>query len=208
MEAVGLTKVFQRDRFTLLSCYLHFCNEEDALPKTHVNYDKLYKIRFLLQHLQQKFQVQHVPHQQVSVDECMVPFHIRLGFKQYCKDKPVMFGIKVFLLADATNGYNYNFNVYSGKDADSHFGLCSRVMIELAQPLFDKGYEIYTDRLYTSPLLAYYLSKVGLATCGTVIVTRNDLPQDLKRSKSEMKKGDCEWRVYANTGIVATVCLI
>ena len=74
LEAVGLTNVFQRDRFTLLSRYLHFCNEEDALPQTHVNYDKLYKIRFLLKHLQQKFQAQYVPHQQVSVDECMVPF--------------------------------------------------------------------------------------------------------------------------------------
>ena len=98
----------------------------------------------------------------------------------------------MFLLTDATNGYNYNFNVYSGKDADSHMGLCSRVVIKLAQPLFDKGYKIYTDRFYTSPLLADYLSKVGLATCGTVMVTRKDFPQELKQLKSEMKKGDYE----------------
>ena len=35
LEAVGLTKVFQRDRFRQPSRYLHFCDEEKVLPPTH-----------------------------------------------------------------------------------------------------------------------------------------------------------------------------
>ena len=42
-------------------------------------------------------------HQQCSVDEAMIPFKGRLAFKQYMKDKPTKWGIKVFVLADATN---------------------------------------------------------------------------------------------------------
>ena len=42
-------------------------------------------------------------HQQCSVDEAMIPFKGRLAFNQYMKDKPTKWGIKVFVLADATN---------------------------------------------------------------------------------------------------------
>ena len=72
LQAAGLNKVFQPDRFSQLSCYLHFCDEEQALPQTDAHYDRLYKIRFLLKHLQQKFQEQYISEQQVSIDECMV----------------------------------------------------------------------------------------------------------------------------------------
>ncbi len=37
----------------------------------------------------------------VTIDEAMIPFKGRLRFKQYMKDKPTKWGIKVFVLADA-----------------------------------------------------------------------------------------------------------
>ena len=36
----------------------------------------------------------------------MIPFKVRLGIKQYMKDKPTKWGIKVFALAYAKTGYN------------------------------------------------------------------------------------------------------
>ena len=41
------------------------------------------------------------------VDEVMIPFKGRLGFKQYMKDKTTKWGTKAFTLSDATNGYVY-----------------------------------------------------------------------------------------------------
>ena len=38
------------------------------------------------------------------MDEAMIPFKGRLSIKQYMKDKPTKWGIKVFVLADARNG--------------------------------------------------------------------------------------------------------
>ena len=57
-------------------------------------------------------------HQQCSVNEAMIPFKGRLAFKQYMKDKPTKWGIKVFVLADATNGYIKAFQVYTGKNVE------------------------------------------------------------------------------------------
>ena len=49
------------------------------------------------------------------MDEAMIPFKGRVGFKQYMKDKPTKWGIKVFVLADAMDGYVKAFQVYTGK---------------------------------------------------------------------------------------------
>ena len=74
-------------------------------------------------------------HQECTIDEAMIPFKDRLGFKQYMRNKPTKWGIKVFVLADATNGYVRNLQVYTGKsienDGLASVGLCSRVVLDL-----------------------------------------------------------------------------
>ncbi len=55
-------------------------------------------------------------HQACTIDEAMIPFKGRLRFKQYMKDKPMKWGIKVFALADAPTGYVKRLQVYTGKD--------------------------------------------------------------------------------------------
>ena len=61
------------------------------------------------------FQDEYVPHEHVTVDEAMVPFKGRLGFKQFMKDKPMKSGIKLWVLADAVTAYCYNLEVYTSK---------------------------------------------------------------------------------------------
>ena len=67
-------------------------------------HDKLYKVRFLTDHPGKRFAEEFMPHQQVAVDECMIPFRCRLSFKQNHKDKPTKWGIKVWILADSQTG--------------------------------------------------------------------------------------------------------
>ena len=67
-------------------------------------HDKLYKVHFLADHPGKRFAEEFTPHQQVAVDECMIPFRGRLSFKQYHKDKPTKWGIKVWILADSQTG--------------------------------------------------------------------------------------------------------
>ena len=85
----------------------------------------------------------------------MIPLKGRLSFKQYMKAKPTKWGIKVFVLSDATNGYIYRLQIYTGKDMESetNTGLCSRVVLDLMSGLEADGFHLITDNYYTSPQL-------------------------------------------------------
>ncbi len=88
----------------------------------------------------------------------MIKFKGRLGFKQYMKDKPTKWGIKVFVLSDATNGYIYRLEIYTGKNEtlDNATGLCSRVVLDLMKGFDYSGNTLYTWMVIT-PALGYFL---------------------------------------------------
>ena len=112
----------------------------------------------------------------------MIPFKERLSFKQYMKAKPTKWEIKVFVLSDATNGYIYKMQVYTGKnlgDDSVDVGLCSRVVLELMSGLEDDGHCVFTDNYYTSPQLALTLYNKGINCCGTVRTNRSGYHKDL-----------------------------
>lgn len=79
---------------------MHLSNDADARRG-----DKLHKVRYMLSHTRNAFQNEYVPHKQVSVDKAMIPFKGRLGMKQYMKDKPIKFGIKLWVAAEAVKAY-------------------------------------------------------------------------------------------------------
>ena len=64
-------------------------------------------------------------------DEAMIPFK-----GNPLKDKPTKWGIKVFVLSDATNGYVCQLQVYTGKTGElssSEQGLSTKVVHELVR---------------------------------------------------------------------------
>ena len=135
-------------------------------------------------------------HEQLSVDEAMIPFKGRLGFKQYMKDKPTKWGIKVFVLADAKNGYVYRMQIYTGKNAnlDSDVGLCSRVVLELVEGLEHSSPSIFMDNYYTSPWLFLKLYDSGVNACGTARRSRKYFPTDLDVKVRDVDSGYYDYR--------------
>ena len=73
-------------------------------------------------------------------------------------DKQTKWGVKVWVLADARNGYVKKFEVYNGKGKgnQSRVGLCSRVVLNLMEGLHNSGLHLYTDNFSTSPLLFHH----------------------------------------------------
>ena len=55
------------------------------------------------------------PYENVSVDERTVCNRGHFTFRQFIKDKPTRWVIKLWVLADSKNGNNYDFEVYTGK---------------------------------------------------------------------------------------------
>ena len=60
----------------------------------------------------------HIPSRDIVVDEAMIPFQGRSSLKQFMPMKPVKRGIKVLCLADISNGFVANFEVYTGRGED------------------------------------------------------------------------------------------
>ncbi|XP_033744318.1 piggyBac transposable element-derived protein 5-like [Pecten maximus] len=75
--------------------------------------DKLTRITPLLDHVNAVSKELFQPFRQIAVDERMVASRHRFsGIRQFIKDKPVKFGLKLWILADTQTGYTYNFYVY------------------------------------------------------------------------------------------------
>ena len=114
----GIQKVFTRNRFDELTRFLHFNDSSTEPRRNDPAYDRLYKVRPLLNFFNARMQELYKPGREISVDEGMIAFRGRLAFKQYMPAKPTKYGIKVWIGADAANGFVVNQKVYLGKEKD------------------------------------------------------------------------------------------
>ncbi|XP_069177116.1 piggyBac transposable element-derived protein 4-like [Procambarus clarkii] len=152
-------------RFEMIAKYFHVYNNKSIPPGQGV--DKLIKVRSLMQYLLNRFKRIYIPNKNLSLDEGTMPWRGRLSFKTYNPNKPDKYGIKLYMLAEATSGYIYDFEIYSGvgkKTIDT--------VMALIEPLKDKGYHLYMDNYYNSVRLSEALLQVGVYTCGTLRLQR------------------------------------
>ena len=173
-----------RDRYRDISRYLHFVDNSTLSPPNTPRYDCLGKIRPLLEFLQQHFKSVYNPGREVAVDEAMIKFQGRSALKQYLPKKPIKRGIKVWVLADSSNGYFSRLDVYTGKKGDSvEKGLGARVVKDLTQDFQGSWHRVYFDNYFTSKALLCDLEEVKLYGCGTCRTDRKAFPKRLKKPK-------------------------
>lgn len=101
-------------RFEKITQNLHLNDNENLLPKTHPDYDKLHKLRPLLDILNENIEKVYDPSSFVTVDESMIKFKGRSVLKQYMPLKPIKRGYKVWCLADSVTGFIIAFVIYTG----------------------------------------------------------------------------------------------
>lgn len=178
--------------------YFHLNDSSKQVPADQPGFDALYKIRPLLDIVSDRCETNYNLHEQVCVDEAMIPFKGRLYFIQYMKAKPTKWGIKVFVLADATNGYVKRFQLYTGKNSElskCKLGLSSNVVLQLLSGLEQYHYKLFVDNYYASPILFAKLYLEGINACGTVRTNRKWYPKELVVSKdSEHPRGFYDYR--------------
>lgn len=172
-----------RDRFLLLLRCIHFCNNETADKS-----DRLYKIRNLLDVINENFKEVLTPGRVIVIDESMVPFQGRLIFKQYIPNKTHPYGIKLYKLC-TVDGYTYNIIVYTGKnERNAQVSHSEQIVHDLLKNIDAKdGYYLYADNFYSSLHLAESLFEQGIIYCGTMRSNRKGIPKSLP---NKMKRGD------------------
>jgi hypothetical protein len=92
-------------RFSLIMKYLHFDNEDKEDRENNGSSSKLRKFYNLYQLILNNFQKVYIPEREVCIDENLLTFKGRLSWKQYISSKRARFGIKTFVLCEASSGY-------------------------------------------------------------------------------------------------------
>ena len=128
--------IMPTDRFNKLCQYFH-ANDSTTNPgQGEPGHDRLHHVRPLIDIVNERCLKQYNPHQNTSIDEAMIAFRGRLGFRQYLPAKPTKYGIKVWMRADSENGYCNEFEIYTGKSGDhgnAKLGLTTRVVLNLTK---------------------------------------------------------------------------
>ena len=189
-------------RFFQIWRYFHLADNTTALPRDNSNFDKIYRVREFLDLVMRNAQNLYRLHRDLSIDETMVPHKGRLSYKQYIKNKPVRWGIKLWVLCEAKTGFVYKFQVYLGKEggvAEQH--LARRVVKHLMEPLEGKYHHVYMDNFYSDPHLFLELETKKILSCGTIRSNRKGFPNDIvitKAMEKRMNRGDYLWRCHGN----------
>lgn len=189
-----VSSLMPRTRFDWLLSHIHL-NDNTLLPKRgQPDYDKLYKVRPLLDKLSQSFTFHYKPSRAISIDESMILFKGRSTLRQYMPNKPIKRGYKVWVRADE-QGYIDQFQIYTGKvgeNTEKHLG--SRVVCDMTRSLVNKHHLVFFDNYFTSLPLLRKLKSENIHACGTIRKGRKGLPDDMKADK-QMKRGEHDWRV-------------
>ena len=147
--------VMSRSRFKQILGSIHV-GGIDPTPRRN-------KIQPFIDLLSSQFKAVYIPHQQIAVEEAMISFREQVSFRQYLQRKPHLWRIKAYVLAESNTGYLYSLCIYYGKEtqliAHDDLNKTTRIVLTLAEPLEDKGYDLFCDQFYTSPVLAEELHK-------------------------------------------------
>lgn len=195
-----------RDRFMNLLSFLHLVNNETAPHRDDDDFDPLYKVRPIYDVLSSRFRSTYYTEEHIVIDEGMVPWRGRLRFRQYIPNKPDKFGMKLYVLSESSSGYVSDFDVYTGADFDPDpaaevgenlLGHSYQVVMGLLRRgnLLNKGYTLYLDNYYSSPILFDRLSAEDTPAVGTVRLHRKEMPAALKQ---KLTKGDVVFRQRQN----------
>ena len=189
-----------RLRFKALLAMLHVVD-----PGSEQAGDKLRKVNSFIDQFRDRCVSLYQPAQNQAVDERLVKSKHRSGIRQYLKNKPAKFGIKLWVIADSATGYTCDFRVYTGSGdglAHKDYGLGYGVVTTLAQPYLHQGYMIFFDNFYTSVPLVGDLFDKGTPSCGTVTENRKGFPLSMKGGKTwgqKKERGSMRWKREGKT---------
>jgi len=202
----GMKRTMTANRFQKLTQYIHVADRASEPAKDAPDFDALYKLRPVIDHVSATFQEMYTPSEFVSVDEAMIPYTGRKKIKQFMNNKPVKKGIKVWMCCDSTNAYCHKFDVYLGKQARTEHGLGYRVVKDMTSELRGSNRQVFFDNFFTSVQLVESLQQEdSLYSCGTVRTNRIGFPAELKKPRDLRQRGQMRVLQKGDTPLVASV---
>ena len=174
-EINAVKETMSRERFEEVKRFLHFSDNEKAPAKGTPSYDRLYKVRPLLDHIKEKFN--KIPmSEHLSIDEQVIPYYGKCGPRYYIKNKPNPWGFKVWTLANSF-GIVHDFEFCVGPtpqiEGFPNLGSCANTVLLLSSlvPKF-RNHKIYVDNYFSNIPLYIEMENLGIQMAGTVRIDR------------------------------------
>ena len=114
----GIRSIFTLRRFTKIGQYMCIYDKRNELPRNSPHYDRRYKFKNLVEHLNTVFPRYYKFSEYQAIDESLVKTKCRLPNIIYAPDKPARRGLKIWCRCDAKNSqscYLFKFEPYMGK---------------------------------------------------------------------------------------------
>ncbi|KAK3869539.1 hypothetical protein Pcinc_025158 [Petrolisthes cinctipes] len=182
-------EVMSRNRFFSILKFLRFASP-DLVDKNNPHT----RIEPYLDLLRDRCQTLIRPSRHIAIDEALVLWKGRLGFRQVSKTKRAHFGVKVFVLCpsgERWDGYSWNYALYYDKSNfkiddpnASQLTVSEDIVVYLMKDLLDQGRHIITDNWYTSSRLSDYLLTRDTMLTGVVRSGRGP-PTIIQKEKLE-----------------------
>lgn len=173
-------------RFEILTSCLRF-DDANSRQERRAR-DKAAAIQEIFSNLIQNSQRAYSVSEHVTIDEMLIPFRGRCGFKVYMPKKPKKYGVKVMCVCDAKTSYLLNAYIYTGAGSDGQ-GLTNeeqdylmkptQCVVRLCKPLENTNKNITGDNYFSSIETVEQLNKRGLTYVGTMRKDKLVIPKEL-----------------------------
>lgn len=176
-------KTMPRDRFSEIMKYLRFDLKSER--RKNLETDKFCLVSNLWNSFIENCQKAYIPHENITIDEQLLPCKARFKFIQYMANKPDKFGIKFWLAVDVDSKYLCNGFPYLGKDEtrSPNDSVPTDVVLKLMSPFANRGYNLICDNYFTSMNLSQKLLQKKISIVGTIRLNRRELPEIIKEKK-------------------------
>ena len=162
-----MSEALRSKRFLQIKSMFHLVDDHTL----DGNNDKMAKAALLYDSLNKSFVKYGFFHKYLTGDESMVPYFGHHVCKMFIPSKPIRFGYKIWCLC-GSDGYPYNFNIYTGERENSSGPLGSRVVNEKVDVIAEHSdpwkHELFFDNFFTSYNLLADLAAKNVKTIGTV----------------------------------------
>lgn len=195
------SQVMSSRQFFKVCSHIHLSDpdgdKENEAKKGTPAFDRLFKVKPLYTDMRHTCQSNYHPRQKIAVDERLIKSRTRISSKQNMMSKAVKCGYKLYVVADSSNGYTWDFFIFEGKmQVKQGKGLSYDSVMELVKPqLLGTGYKLYVDNFFTSPPLFRDLLQKKIWACGTMQPNRLDYSKDNESGLDKKSpKGSLRWK--------------
>ena len=166
----GIVDMMSISRFEKIWQYFHCNNNSVYLSKSDQNYDKLFKVRPVIDSVLDKSK--SVPQEEVQlIDEQIIPTKSCCGIKQYMPKQPNKWSIKVWVHC-GISGIVYDFEIYTGKVPNTQVEIPGIMMVGNVVHHLTKNFHFIRisnfDNFFSSVTLMKFLKEKGILAVATL----------------------------------------